>query len=205
MTLDARTAALLDLVANDRAAQCAAIDAQAAAQAAELLARARRQSRERAHEALAEERRRAKAALEAAQAELATQRRVHAQRRLEALLAQGWQRLPAVLRARWQHADARAAWVRVVLDRARAHLPVGVWTLSTAADWPSEERARCLQPLAQALGATPQWQADARIEAGLRVAAGGNVIDGTLAGLLADREEIGGCLVGLLGADEEAA
>lgn len=205
MTLDARTAALLDLVAQDRAVQCTAIDAQAATQAAELLALARRHSRERAAEALAEERRRAKAALEAAQAELATQRRAHAQRRLEALLALGWQRLPTVLRERWQRADTRAAWLQCVLDRARATLPLGVWTLTSAPDWPTDERTHCLQQLGSELGSAPLWHADARIDAGLRVSAGSNVIDGTLAGLLADRDEIGGRLVGLLEAGEGAS
>ena len=205
MTLDTRTASLLDLVAQDRAAQCAAIDAQAATQAAELLAQARRRSRERAREALAEERQRAKTALEAAQAELATRRRAHAQRRLEALLALGWQRLPAVLHARWQHADDRAAWLQCVLDRARETLPAAAWTLTSAPDWPALEREHCVRQLAGKLGSTPLWQADARIEAGLRVSAGGNVIDGTLGGLLADRDEIGGRLVGLLEAAEAAS
>ncbi|HET9820972.1 MAG TPA: hypothetical protein VFQ16_04035 [Burkholderiaceae bacterium] len=204
MTLGARTAALLDLVAQDRAAQCDAIGAQAAAQADELLARARRQSREHAREALAEERRRARAALEAAQAELATQRRAHAQRRLEALLALGWQRLPEVLRERWRRADTRSAWVQGVLGRARATLPGAAWTLTSAPDWPAAERERCLQQIAREPGRTAQWQPDARIDAGLRVSCGGNVVDATLAGLLADRDEIGGRLVGLLDAGEEA-
>ena len=42
---------------------------------------------------------------------------------------------------------------------------------------------------------TPTFVADTGIAAGLRIAAGGNVVDGTLAGLVNDRSEVGAKLL----------
>ncbi len=55
MTLERRTQALLDLVEDDRRAQCAAIAAQAERQAAAALDQARTEARRRVREAFAEE------------------------------------------------------------------------------------------------------------------------------------------------------
>lgn len=41
----------------------------------------------------------------------------------------------------------------------------------------------------------PQCIADPRIRGGLKIAADGNVVDGTLDGLLADHDDIGGRLL----------
>jgi len=201
MTLAARTLALLELVDHERHAQCDALVGEARAQAAALVAQARAASRQRAHEALQEELARVEAAIAAAQAELQTQRRLHAQRRIEALLALGWQRLPEVLRARWQDPARRAAWIERAIIAGRSVLPAGEWHVFHGDGWPEAERTALSQRLLEERGADPTFVADARIEAGLRVAAGGNVVDVTLAGLLADRDEIGGRLIGLLEAD----
>ena len=45
------------------------------------------------------------------------------------------------------------------------------------------------------LAMAPTFVADAAIVAGLRIAAAGNVIDGTLAGLVSDRSEVGAQLL----------
>jgi hypothetical protein len=66
------------------------------------------------------------------------------------------------------------------------------------ADWPPAERDALAAQVQGWGGAAPRFVADARIDAGLRIAAGGNVVDATLAGLLADRDEIGGRLIGEL-------
>jgi len=65
-------------------------------------------------------------------------------------------------------------------------------------DWPAAEQQALAQQLAEASGATPQFEPDARIRAGLKVAAGGNVVDGTLDGLLAERSSLEARLLRLL-------
>lgn len=193
MTLAARTQALLDLVEQERQRQCGALLAEAHAQAAALQADSRVQARQRMREAFAEERARSQARLNAVRAELQTRRRVHAQRRLEALLVLAWQQLPAALDERWRAAAPRAAWVAMALGQARRALAPGPWQVTHAPGWPQSEREACaVPPLAL------HFESDERIGAGLRVAAAGNVVDATREGLLADRDEIGGRLVGLL-------
>ena len=198
MTLAARTQALLDVVERDRAARCEAILAEARAAADALLAQARERARHRVHEAFAEERMRARSALAAARADLHTRRRLHEQRRVESLLALGWQRLPDVLKARWSDAAARARWVEHACASAAALLPQGPWHIAHGAGWPDAERVALATRLQCELGAAPRIEPAEHIDAGLRIAAAGNVVDATLAGLLADREEIGSRLVGLL-------
>jgi hypothetical protein len=201
MTLAHRTQALLELVESDRRAQCEAILAEAREQAAALLAQARAEARARVKLAFAEERARAQALVDAARADLQTRRRLHEQRHVETLLALGWQRLPEALRARWEDGQARRGWIEGAVARARAVLPRGAWQVVHAEGWPADEQRSLAGRLAGELGATPRLTLDARIAAGLRIVAAGNVVDATLAGLLADRDEIGGALIGLLEKD----
>lgn len=203
MTLASRTQALLELVERDRDTQCRTLVDEARAQAAALVAQARAASRSSAHEALIGERARAIAVVAARQAELHTQRRLNAQHRVEALLALGWQRLPVVLRLRWHDAAQRAAWIERALAGAHALLPRGGWRITHGEGWPEAERAALARRLQGELGTAPRFVADPRIDAGLRIGYGGNVVDVTLAGLLADRDEVGGRLIGLLEADGE--
>jgi hypothetical protein len=201
MTIGTRMQALLDMVEGDRRARCRALLDQAQSEAAAALAQARALARTQMREAFAEERQRARARIAAAEADLHTRQRIHAQRRIEALLALGWQRLPEALRARWRNDVARARWVRMALDAARASLPrrdSGEWVVTHGADWREAERAALAAALQALPGTALRFVADVRIDAGLRIAAGGNVIDATLAGLLADRDEIGGRLIGEL-------
>lgn len=187
--------ALLDLVEADRARQCNEIIAEAQARAADTLAAAQVEARRRMRSAFNEERERGDAQVAAAKAKLQTHRRLHEQRRAVALLAAAWQKLPAALRERWREAQSRRAWVDRVVGEARAVLPSAGWRIVHAPAWPDAERAALAASLAQALGAPPQLVADDTLHCGLKIAAGGNVIDGTLGGLLADRTEIGAKLL----------
>jgi len=198
MTLAAREQALLDLVEADRAQRCDTIMDEARANAAATLMAAHAEARARMRSTFAGERERRAALVAAAQAKLQTHRRLHEQRRAAALVAAGWQKLPAALRVRWQQPVSQRAWVECVIAAARAALPKGSWRIAHAAGWPDEERTALCQSLAGELGTSPQLAADDTIQAGLKVAAGWMVVDGTLEGLLADRTEIAAALLRLL-------
>jgi len=183
--------ALLDLVEADRVERCTAIGREADEAAQALLRDARKSARERVGEAMKVERRRLRDRLAALDAALATQTRLHEQRRLRALLDEAWRRLPIALEARWRDAGGRREWTRQILDGARSELERGDWSLRYAPGWPDEERDAAIAELAAAgfpvVAATP----DAAMRAGLQVRSRGNVLDATLAGLLADRNAIG--------------
>lgn len=195
MTVEQRTRALLELVERDRSTQCAAILEEARARAATLVAAARIESHARMREAFAEQRRRAHDCVAAARAKLGTRRRLHDQQRAAVLLDLGWQRLPEALRARWRDEAMRHAWIDAVVAAALRVLPQGSWRIAHDPAWPHDEQQAVGNRIASELGAAPSFVADARIVAGLRIAAGGNVIDGTLEGLLADRAEVGAKLM----------
>ena len=190
MNLEQPTRALLDLIETDRARRCAQMLGEAHGRAAALLSQAHADARARMRQAFAEQRQRRHERIAEAQARLATQRRLHAQQRHAALLQRMWLQLPEALLARWQQPAARVAWVAHVLTDARAHLPRGAWRIVHAPDWPPAEQQPHLPALTEASGSAPRFEADAAIRAGLKVVANGNVIDGTLDGLLADRAAI---------------
>jgi hypothetical protein len=198
MTLANRTQALLDLVESDRIAQCSAILTQAQTQAATLLAEARGAARSRMREAFAEERQRARSAVATARAQLQTRRRLHEQRHAAAWLAMGWEALPGALRARWQDPAARRLWVDRTVQAARQSLRPGLWRVVHAAGLHEAEQQALAAQLQQALGTAPELKMDPALEAGLRIAADGNVIDATQAGLLSDRAAVGSGLLGSL-------
>jgi len=204
MSLDRQTQALLALVDADRAGKCDALLSEAREQAAALLAQAHTAARQRMREAFREERERRDERVAAARANLQTRRRLALQQRAAALLAAGWQRLPAELTRRWREPETRRAWAAGAIAGARELLPHAAWRITHAPDWPATERDELAVELIRALGAAPAFVADANIGAGLKIAATGSVIDSTLAGLLADRAEIGAKLLHLLEVQEVA-
>ncbi len=190
MTLEQRTQGLLDLVESERRARSDAIVGEARSRAFALVAQAHAGARARMREAYAEERQRAQARVAAALANLQTRRRLHEQQRSAALLALAWQRLPEALRSRWRDAGLRQLWVDAAVAEARRLLPPGPWRVVHATDWPACEQQAFVARLARDPGVSPELVADSGIDAGLRIVAGGNVVDATLAGLVVDRDEI---------------
>jgi hypothetical protein len=195
MTLERREQALLDLVEGDRCAQCDALLAEARARAATLVGEVHAEARARVRDAFAEERRRTRDRVAAARAKLQTQRRLHEQQRAAALLELGWRLLPGALQARWRDADMRRAWIGAVVAAASRVLPRVEWRIAHDPSWSDAERQATGSRIAADLGAAPAFVADPAIVAGLRIAASGNVVDGTLGGLIADRAEVGARLL----------
>ena len=195
MTLERRTQALLDIVERDRCAQSETILAEARGRASALLAQAHADARARMREAFADERRHMRERVAAALAKLQTRLRLHEQQRSAILLALGWQRLPDALRQRWRDSGMRRIWVDAVVAMAWRVLPRTQWRIAHGPDWPAVEQQAISARVAPDLDMAPTFATDAGIVSGLRIAAGGNVVDGTLAGLIADRVEVGAQLL----------
>ncbi len=185
--VEAPTLALLALIEADRECQCTQILGEAAARAEAVRAQSRSEALARVRQAFEEQRRAHDERVAAALAQLATRRRLHQQQHVAAWLRAAWVRLPVELQARWSRLEARAAWVATTLAAAQQRLPVGGWHITHAPDWPLAERDAFATTLA---GAPATFEAEPGITAGLKISRQGNVIDGTLAGLLADRAAI---------------
>jgi hypothetical protein len=188
--IEQQARALLDLIESDRALRCAQILGEANSRAAAVRAQARGEARARMRRAFDEQRLLARERIAAAQARLATHRRLHEQQRTAALLRLAWEQLPGELLTLWRDPGARAAWVAHVLESAQQRMPRGPWRIVHPSDWPAAEQQALARALAAEGGESPRFEADSAVPAGLKVVAGGNVIDGTLAGLLADRAEL---------------
>jgi vacuolar-type H+-ATPase subunit H len=195
MPVDRQVEALLALVDADRARKCDAILGEARERAGALLREAHEEARNRMRQMFAEERERRARRVASANARLQTRRRVAEQQRAAAYIAAAWQRMPAELLRRWRSEDARTAWVAHAVAAARAVLPRVAWRIAHDPGWPAEERERLTQELVRTIGAAPRFVSDERIRAGLKIAVEGNVVDGTLEGLLAERSEIGSRLL----------
>lgn len=202
MDVHSNSAALLSLIEEDRARRCSAHAAEAERAVAQILREARAAARILVHEALVHERRRLRERLAGYNAGLATETRLRDQRRFRALLDTAWQRLPQVLAARWADTAQRVAWVAHVVDCARTALPAGQWTITHAPGWPGDQREALAARLAPA-GITVAFLDNAALGAGFEIRAGGNRIDGTTAGLMADAGEIGARLLDALAAGEQ--
>lgn len=196
------TAALLALIEEDRARRCAEIESQAAQAAAAALRKARSTARARVREALVHERRRLRDGLSACEAALATETRLHDQRRFRALLDETWKRLPAVLAARWAEAGSREAWVEHIVSCAREVLAPGQWTFVHGAGWTAQERDATASLLMET-GISARFVEDAARGPGVEVRADGNRVDGTAAGLMADAGELGARILENLAAPGE--
>ena len=179
--------ALLALIESDRARLCDRILGEAREEARGLHGNAHAGARARMRQAFEEQRGRRREQLAAAEARLATERRLHEQQRLVAWLRLASEQLARELQELWQQDEARATWARAVLAAARERLPGGRWRIAHAADWPDDERERVVRDAAPE--AIPCCEADPAIAAGLKVVSGGIVLDGTLEGLLVDRSD----------------
>ena len=165
MSADDRADALIALIGAERDARAREAREPLGREARELLANARRSARARVATAIAEERAAFDSRIAAAEARLATVRRMARQRRMKALLAEGWKRLPGVLAARWADEASRARWIDAASKHAEKVLPAG-------------ERQASFDP-----------------SGGVRIVTGRVTVDATVAGLLADRLAVEGRLL----------
>jgi len=186
MSVEATTRALLDLVEAERVRQCEAVLDAARAEAAKTLAHAHADARATVLRTFTDSRERHAARIDAAKAELATRQRIAEQQRIARQIAEGWQLLPAELIRRWRSPALRRQWAEHVVALARTLLPRGPWRIAHPPDWPESERTA----LAALLDTAPEFVTEPAHRAGLAIASSANVIDGTLEGLIADRDEV---------------
>jgi hypothetical protein len=197
MNTEERERALLRLITDDRDERCRALLADAQKRARALIADAYRRQRPMLHQRIVAERSRAEGLLRAATAERATAERRRGEQADSRFIATAWPRLRAHLIERWADARSRVLWVETALSQALQRLPRGSWTIRHAGGWPEAERSAALARLHAAGVDAPALHADAEIEAGLVIAAGGGLLDMSVAGLLCDRARIEGRLLAL--------
>jgi hypothetical protein len=198
--VDAQLEALLRLVAQHFEDRCRQTMAQAKAQAAALTEQAHREARDRMHEAIQHERARWDEKIQWTRAHLWTRQCQRRQRVNMLLLQQGWEKLYEILVQRWQKPNQRRLWVDALIDQALTRLPGKTWRIEHPPDWPADERLHASERLAAHIGGqSPSFVEVQDIVAGLRIRADETCLDGTVAGLLANRKAIEGQLLAEIG------
>ena len=197
MDLEHRTDALLELVGQYQARRAAELLDPARSEARDTVRVALAESRRRVRTAISEERKRHATEVGAAEAALATERRLAGQRHAVHLLGSAWQALQQRMAERWIVSATRAHWVDAHLQRALAAVPheAGGWRIEHHPAWTAEERARGSEELRRAGVAEVHFVVDDDIVAGFRVVSGHNVFDATVEGLTADRTQLEGRLL----------
>lgn len=192
--LEAQLQSLLQLVEQQRAEECAQVEAEVRQQRDEILQRAHHQARTRMHEAIVTERRRNERQLDSTRAQLRTRNREHQHKVALLMLHRGWEALREALAARWRDPQTQKQWCDNLLERAQARLPGGPWDIEHPSGWKQAPAQAFAQQVRQATGYAPTLCADSDISAGLRICADTACLDATLGrpgiGLLADRTTV---------------
>lgn len=187
---------LLRLLAESAEQQCNALRAQAEDKISGIRRQAFAQARERVGAAVADERERIAQVLGRVTAELETESRRRSLRRDAHLVEAGRRRLADVLARRWANAEARAQWLAALLAQSASVLITREWLLECPEDWPEDERLGAVSQAA-AHQARLEVQAMAELDVGLRLRAGGMLVDMSISGLLADSDRIDGELLAI--------
>jgi hypothetical protein len=189
--LQTQTEGLLRRVAREQESRILAIRSAAEEQAHAIVTRARQEARARLRQAVDEERRQIERTVGERRAALDTAARRTDQTAFRRLVEQAWQRLPGAVAARWQEAAARARWIEAACDSARCSLrpqPLYVVEFDDALNPHAGAQAR---DRLIAAGLEPvECRSVNGLGAGLRIRAGGAVVDATVPGLLASRERV---------------
>ena len=200
--LDLQVYALLARMHEARDTGCRALREAAAEQARQVVAEARHRARQRVKDAAIEKRRRVQEHCRRVRVEIETRRRERLFAELGRQLAEGLGALPGVLGARWAREAERRAWCRHVLDGAAQVLKPGHWTLLVAPGLPRDEVAGLVAAAAELSGQEVGIEERADLVAGLAVVREGARYDGTLVGLLSDRNAVQSALLAEIAALE---
>jgi hypothetical protein len=157
--------------------------------ASELLQNAHRRARKHMRDRIQRERRRMRAAERSAQARLATRKRVAAHSRTTKMIGAARQLLPAALEARWANDESRQAWCDTLLQQTCRSLQGPEILVEHPEDWGPDECRAFLQKIDKHFGKRPKARA---------IHSGNAWLDGSVAGLLARRNQIDEKLAALI-------
>lgn len=200
--LDMQVYSLLARMHEARDSGCKLLREAAAEQARQVIAEARRRARQRVKDAVVEKRRRVEEHCRRVRVEIETRRRERRFAELGRRLTEGLGALPGTLAARWARPEERRTWCRHVLDGAAQVLKPGLWTLLVAPGLDQAELAGLAATAAELSGQEVGVEERADLVAGIAVVREGARYDGTVAGLLSDRNAVQAALLAEIAALE---
>lgn len=197
--LNAQVNALEEVVESTRETRCRKLLEDARRNAQETMKRAHQENRARMRAAIEEQRKRMEETLAATRARLATRERQRRQQADKERLTLAWSRLNESLLERWRDAESHQRWTKGLIQEALAHLPGDPWRIEHPRDFNPSELASFSESISEHCDGEPaEFVINESIRAGLRIVAGGACVDGTVEGLLTDRNRVEAELLALL-------
>jgi len=188
--VDAQITHLLGVVGRYEKEKCQAILEQATVQADKIVKEAYNVSHRRTARSLEEIRTQSFQDLKMAEASLQTNARLARHKLDEAFLEQAWEKLREALCRRWKDPEFKKNWIEEIVRQASSALISRNWTVDYSASLSAEKvnklRACFESQAVEAITFNPQGD----IDAGIRICADGACIDGTIEGLLTQKERI---------------
>ncbi|MBF0272713.1 MAG: hypothetical protein HQL98_11695 [Magnetococcales bacterium] len=192
---------MLALIEQKRLTEHERILHQAQNEAAILIAEAHRKARARMRDMVNRERHVMEQALRRARSQEETERRNHALSVDNRHLEQARSALDQALLERWREPESRKLWITSTVERAMAFLPTGEWEIHHPSDLDPSEWQMVEKRLLESGLPKPQAVMDASLQAGMRLGCQGAWVDGSAAGVVANRLSIDAGLLALMHAE----
>ena len=188
--VDAQVQRLLEIVEAYRKEQCDALITQAKLDSRHIIRQAYRDARIRLHQDVQNSREHMRSELSSARAKLHTMMMQQRHQADQRFLEQSWNLLAAKLQARWQQPKQRQAWVQKIVVNAIKMVPGKDWLIEHPKNWAGDEQKQLRIQVNDKYTGRLKFNCVAEITAGIRIVTDGAVIDGSLQGLMADRNGI---------------
>lgn len=188
--VEAQLEHLLEVVNSHRDERCSKIRHEAQQQGREIVRQAYRDARQLLHREVQGSRLQMQHSIASARARQQTRERQRKQHTDLLFLNAAWQQLHDTLVAHWQSSDSRKSWAEKIFHQACRVLLEYPWQVQYPADWPDGEISLLRDQIRDCTGHLPDMQAADDIKAGICISSGGARVDGSIAGLLADRLRI---------------
>ncbi|MCP3848792.1 MAG: hypothetical protein GY694_00935 [Gammaproteobacteria bacterium] len=153
-------------------------------------------SRKNVQAIIVTERQRAKECIQAAQAELKTQKRKHARQADALVLELGRKRIKQQLLNNWNAVNSRQIWISNALQTALKCLSQGDWYIHYPNDWSTEDSQQ-VSDFTKLHSVNPFFQPNTEITCGIKIEASSTLLDMTDQGLLADKHRLDSRLLAL--------
>lgn len=188
--IDAQVHRLLEIVDDYQKQQCEELLVKAKEQAGQVVRNTYRSARKRLRTHIQEDRQQLDQSLAAVRAKRHTFMMQQKHQGSQKFLQDCWKLLSTKLEQRWNNFEYRQQWAKTVVDIALLALPDTEWQIEHVDGWEQSEQKQLMQYLSGQSQINVEFKAVQDINTGLRISAGGAVVDGTLEGLLSDRVRI---------------
>jgi len=188
--VDAQLQRLLEIVKDYQQKQCETLLSQARHQSRQIIRHTYSNARRRLRDHILEDRQKLTESVSSTRAKrhtFAMQQKHQANRKF---LDDAWELLKTNLQQRWNDQHKRQLWIQSIVEVALNYLPASEWRIAHGKSWIEADQNQFIDTIKVKADKKLVFEAQDEISAGILISAAGASVDGTLQGLLSDRERI---------------